>query len=120
MTKPILAEYGNYTDSSNMLNGPGISPGSDPVYTLEKIISNVIGILTIISIIYFVIQIILTGFSMISSQGDAKLLETSKKRLTYNIIGLCIVILAYAIGSLIASLFGMDSIFNLSTSLPLN
>ncbi|MFA6184544.1 MAG: hypothetical protein WCT51_02610 [Candidatus Shapirobacteria bacterium] len=97
------------------LTGPGIKPGSNSVSTLEKIISSVIGILTLVGVIYFTIQIILAGYKLIASQGDPKEFESGKKRLTTNIIGLAVIVLAYGLGALIASLLGMSSIFDLST-----
>jgi len=97
------------------LTGPGIKPGSSPVSTLENIISSVIGILTIVGVVYFTIQIILAGFSLMASKGDPKEFESSKKRLTINIIGLIVIVVAYGLGALIASLLGMNSIFDLST-----
>ncbi|MDD2225392.1 MAG: hypothetical protein PHP97_04520 [Candidatus Shapirobacteria bacterium] len=99
------------------LTGPGIAvtSGADSISTLEKIISSIIGILTIVGVIYFTIQIILAGFSLIASQGDPKEFQSSKKRLTTNVIGLVIIIIAYGLGALIASLLGMNSIFDLST-----
>jgi hypothetical protein len=97
------------------LTGPGIQPGADSVSTLEKIISSIIGILTTVGVIYFTLQIILAGFSLIASKGDPKEFEASKKRLTTNIIGLVIIVVAYGLGALIASLLGMSSIFDLST-----
>lgn len=99
------------------LTGPGIPVSSQAgaVTILEKIISSIIGILTIVGVVYFTIQIILAGFSLIASQGDPKEFQTSKKRLTTNVIGLVIIIIAYGLGALIASLLGMSSIFDLST-----
>lgn len=99
------------------ITGPGIqtSGGSESITQLEKIISTIIGVLTVIGVIYFVIQIILSGYALITSQGDPKQLDTAKKRLTNNIIGLALIVLAYGLGSLIAKLLGMDNIFSLST-----
>lgn len=100
------------------LKGPGISPGANQAATvpiLEKIISNILAILTIVATIFFVIQIILAGFSIISSQGDPKNLESAKKRLTFNVIGLAIVVLAYGLGALITSLLGISNVFDLTT-----
>lgn len=99
------------------LTGPGITvtSGADSISTLEKIISSIIGILTVVGVIYFTIQIILAGFSLIASQGDPKEFQTSKKRLTTNVIGLVIIVIAYGLGALIASLLGMSNIFDLST-----
>lgn len=97
------------------LTGPGISANNQTaVSTLERIISTVLGVMTIVGIIYFTLQIILAGFSLIASQGDPKELQANKKRLTNNIVGLLVVVLAYGIGALIASLLGIPNIFNLT------
>ncbi|HPT66140.1 MAG TPA: hypothetical protein PK257_02400 [Candidatus Woesebacteria bacterium] len=104
---------------ANVLEGPGIQPISDSTGgsagQIEKIISAVIGILTLVGVIYFTIQIIMAGIAMISSQGDPKELESAKKRLTTNLLGLAIIVIAYGLGALIASLLGMNSIFDLTT-----
>lgn len=105
ITKKILA----YS-----LSGPGIQPGADPVSSVERILSNLIAFLTVVAVIFFVVQIILAGFSFISSNGDPKLIDTSKKKLTFSIIGLVIVVLAYALTALLSKLLGLGNIFDLS------
>ncbi len=97
------------------LKGPGIQIVNNPVSTLEAIISKVIGILTIIGAVYFIIQIIISGFSFMSSQGDPKALDISKKKITNNILGLAIIILAYGFGALITTLLGINNVFDLKT-----
>ena len=99
----------------NKLSGLGIQPTSNSALQLENIISAIIGLLTVIGVIYFTIQIILAGFSMMSSQGDPKELESGKKRLTTNVLGLAIIIIAYGLGALISTLLGMNNIFDLQT-----
>lgn len=104
---------------SYTLGGPGITTptGGNSVTTLESIISTGIGLLTLIGIIYFVVHIILAGYSLISAQGDPKELETSKKRITYNVIGLAIIAIAYGIALLIGSILGLGNFFNLGSIL---
>lgn len=99
------------------LEGLGIKPtgGEGSVTQLEKIISSAIGLMTVFGVIFFTVQIILAGFSMMTSQGDPKELETGKKRLTNNVLGLAIIVLAYGLGALITNLLGIKDIFNLQT-----
>lgn len=97
------------------LTGRGIQPDANPTGQLERILSAVIGMLTLAGVIFFTIQIILAGFSMISSQGEPKELESAKKRLTTNVLGLAIIIIAYGLGALISTLLGMNNIFDLTT-----
>lgn len=102
-------------ETSYPLTGPGVATSkAESVGQLEKLISSAIGILTIFGAIYFTIQIILSGFSMISSQSDPKELETGKKRLTNNILGLAIIVLAYGLAALLTKLLGIDNVFNLN------
>jgi hypothetical protein len=98
------------------LEGPGIKPtgGEESVHQLESIISSVIGIMTIVGVIYFTIQIILAGYSLIASHGDPKELQTGTKRLTNGVMGLAIIVLAYGLGALITNLLGMSNVFDLT------
>jgi hypothetical protein len=98
------------------LQGPGIQPidKTSSVTKLESIFSSVIGILTIVGVIYFVIQIILAGYSLIASHGDPKELQTGTKRLTNGVMGLAIVALAYGLGALISNLLGINDVFDLT------
>jgi hypothetical protein len=93
--------------------GPGIAV-TDPTTQLEKIISQGIGILTIIAVIFFSIQIIFAGYSFISAEGDSKKLEEARGSITNGILGLFIVIVAIGLGSLLASLFGIQNPLNLN------
>ena len=102
---------------SHLLQGPGIQPGNDSITTLESIISKIIGVLTIVATIFFVIQIILAGYSIISTSGDTKDLDTAKKKLTFGVIGLAIVVAAYGLGALITGLLGIENVFSLKTIL---
>lgn len=108
----------NHKYLSYQLNmGTGISApdGASAVTALEGIISKIIGVLTIVATIYFVIQIILAGYSIISTGGDPKDLESAKKRLTFGVIGLAIVVIAYGLGALITGLLGINNVFDLKT-----
>ena len=91
----------------------GLQPATDGVVELDKIISNAIGILTLVAFIYFVIQIILAGYTFISGQGDEKKVASARKRLTDGILGITIVVLAFGITALLASLMGLGNIFDI-------
>jgi len=91
------------------ITGPGVDPRGNGVLAMEKIVGQVIGILTIVAVIYFIIQIILGGYAFISAQGDEKAVEAARHRLTDGILGLTIVIVAVGLGSLIATLAGINN-----------
>lgn len=99
------------------IKGPGIDPNKygTGTQTLEKIISQVFGVLTIVAIIYFAFQIIIAGYNFISAEGDEKKMETARKTLTNGILGIVIVVVAVGLVSLIASLAGMPNVLDLNT-----
>lgn len=99
------------------ISGPGINPGTNGTLALEKIVSQVIGIMTIVAVIYFAIQIIIAGYNFISSEGDEKKMEMARKTLTNGILGVVVVVVAVGLVSLIATLAGIPNILNLDTML---
>lgn len=95
------------------ITGPGI-PVTDGASQLEKIISTVIGALTIIAFIFFAFQIIFAGYSFLSSQGDAAKLKAARDRLTQGILGITIVVIAFGVTAFLGKLLGLQYVFNLS------
>jgi hypothetical protein len=106
-------------DKAFTFTGPGTPPtsGIDATLKLEKIVSQVIGLLTLVAVIYFAIQIILAGFGYISSEGDKGKAETARKRITDGILGLFIVVIAIGFGSLLAKLLGLQNPFDINAAL---
>ena len=89
-------------------------PGGTPTSQVENILSQVIGFLTVVGVIYFAIQIILAGYSFLSSQGDKAKLEEARKRITNGILGLTIIVIAVGISALLANLLGIQDIFDIN------
>lgn len=101
------------------LEGPGIVPDlTNPAKPAENLISQIIGILTIVAVIFFIFQIIFAGYAMISSQGDPKKIEVGHSRLTNGILGLTIVVVALGVGVFIASLLGINDPLNIQNLIP--
>jgi hypothetical protein len=101
------------------LEGPGLAPDAvNPAKPLESLISQIIGILTIVGVIYFIFQIILAGYSFISAQGDKNKIEAARSRLTNGILGLTIVVVALGIGAFIATLLGIKDPLNIQNLVP--
>jgi len=71
-------------------------------------ISIIIGLLTIIAGIWFLFQVIIAGFQWLSSSGDKASIENARNKLTHSVIGLVIVVMAFAIISIIGNLLGIE------------
>ena len=93
--------------------GPFGGLGSEPdvgtaVGYFTQIISNIIGVITIIAGIWFVFMFIMGGFSFLTAGGDSKKMGEATAKITTALIGLIVVVSAYAIISLIGALLGFD------------
>ena len=80
----------------------------------SKFISSVIGLMTIIAIIWFVFLIMGGAISIITSGGDKQALESAKKKISSGIIGLVVTVLAIFIIQLIGAIIGIPDILNVS------
>lgn len=75
---------------------------------LNKILSGIIGFLTIVAALWFFIQFILAGFAWISAGGDKAAIETARNKITNALIGLIIVAAAWVIIGVLGTIFGID------------
>ncbi len=73
-----------------------------------KIISNIIGILTLIAGIWFIFQFITGAFSIMSASGDPKKMGEASAKIRSAVIGLVVVVVAYALMSLLGKILGFD------------
>ena len=96
--------------------GPGTgslaNPGSGAVEIFTNFISGVIGVLTIVAILWAIFTIIMGAISIISSGGDKQALETARKKITMGIIGLVVVITALFLIEIVAYFLGIKDILN--------
>lgn len=56
------------------------------------------------------LMLIMAGFNLLTSAGDAKKLETGKQRLTQAIIGIILIIVAYWLVQIVGIIFGVTEI----------
>ncbi len=74
----------------------------------ETVISTVIGIMTIAGMLWFMAQLIIGALGWVSAGGDAKRLEAARGRITNAIVGLTIVVAAWAIIGIIGTILGLE------------
>ena len=109
-TDNLLAQVG--TDIGNIGEGPGFGPFSfenigNPMERIATIISTIIGFITVVAGIYFMFQFFIGGFGWLASSGDKSRLQEAQNRLSHAVIGLIIVVAAYAIMSIMQAVTGL-------------
>jgi len=88
---------------------------TNPVTATENYISLIIGILTVVAVLFFAIQTILAGYSFFNTKGDPKLMQIAREKITYNLLGLVIVVIAYGLTAFVANILGLGNIFDLNS-----
>jgi len=72
------------------------------------IISRIIGVMTIIAGIWFIFQFISGGYNYMAAGGDQQKMTNATKRITNSLIGLVVVVAAYAVMSLLGAILGFN------------
>ncbi len=98
--------------SLGQIGGAGLGPfgesAGDGITGITKLVSSVIGIMTVAAGIWFLFQFIIGGFNWINAGGDKAKLQSARDRLTNSLIGLIIVVASWAILALVSVFFGFD------------
>ena len=88
--------------------GTGASSAVNAFTLFTATISTAIGVVTISAGLFFMAQVFSGSFLWLTSGGDKQALENAKKRLTHAIIGLLLIVLSYALISIIGLIFGIN------------
>jgi len=87
------------------------SPGQDPESVVNLLGSSVNAIITFLFIgafLFFFIMLIWGGINFILSGGDKEKTAKAKEKLTAAVIGIVVVLLAFALVNLISYIFGVN------------
>lgn len=82
--------------------------GEKATETFVNAISNIIGFLTAVAIIFFLFQFFLGAITWISAGGDKAKIEQARSKLTNALVGIVIVITALVLVSAVGALLGVN------------
>jgi len=85
------------------LGSQGIKEAAE---ALTGIISRIIGVMTIIAGIWFIFQFIIAAYGFMAAGGDQQKMANATKKITSSLIGLVVVVVSYAVMSLLGTLLG--------------
>lgn len=105
--------------SLGTIGGDGLGPfatNPDAHSAISRIISSIIGVMTIAAGVWFLLQFSVGGFNWINAGGDKAKLQAARDKLTNAFVGLLVVVAGWAILALAGTFFGVD--FTLTDGLP--
>ena len=79
-----------------------------PFDNLGEILSSLLNIAYILAGVFFLIQVLIGGIAWINAGGDPKAMESARGRITNAVIGLVIVVAAFAITIIVTTVFGVN------------
>ncbi len=85
--------------------GTGVEAVGGPI---AQFVSNLLGFITGLAGIMFLIYLIFAGLSWVSSGGDKGKVEAARNQMTQAALGLVVVIAAYAIAGVVGRVLGLD------------
>lgn len=112
--KPLIAATDLGTIGGNQGFGPwgNIAAAGSGVAEAARIftftLSRLIGILTVIAGIWFIFNFIAGALSFLSAGGSEEGIKKATAKITQSLIGLVVVVAAYAIISLLGALLGFE------------
>jgi hypothetical protein len=111
---PLLTQLGSFRPvSSNWTQNSDTRQGV--LKNLESFISAVLGLITVVAGIYFIVNFLLAALSWTTAGGDSGKVSAARDRMIQSTIGLIVVVGGYAIVGLIGAVVGLDILNPAST-----
>lgn len=107
IVKPVHAgsiNLGPVTGVGKFQENAATNPGT----TLELFISTMVGVLTVVSGLAFLLYFLLGGLTWITAGGDKANTSKAQKQMTDAAIGLIVVVVSYFIAGVIGTVLGFD------------
>jgi len=81
--------------------------------SISAIVSKAFPFIFALAGVGLLLMIIAAGFTLMTSAGDAKKMESGKNRLTFAILGFLVIFTAFWVVQLFGTMFGVDPITNI-------
>ncbi len=108
----LLAQSGQPLGNIGSGNGFGllnnVPSGTDALNKIARVVSTIIGLMTLVAGIFFFFQLITASFNWMSASGDKSKLEKAQLQMIQSLTGLIIVVAAFAVASIIGTVLGLD------------
>jgi hypothetical protein len=88
--------------------GEGAAGGVKALTALTTILSSVIGIMTVVAGIWFLINFVIGGINWISAGSDKNTLQSAQQRIQNAFVGLLIVVIGWTVLALAGQFLGYD------------
>ena len=106
MTQKLAQNLGTFDPPSTAFS-VGSATDKTALSNLEKMISNLIGLITVMGSLLFITYFILAGFKWLTAGGDSGRVQKARDQMIQAVMGLVLIIASYSIIGLIGTVFGL-------------
>lgn len=107
MSQLAQANFGQGLQATSPLS-QGSSEGTQALTNIETIVSNVIGALTVVAGIFFLLYFVIAAIKWVTAGGDSGKVQKARDEMVQGVIGLVVVVMAYAVVGLIGTVVGIN------------
>ncbi|MGD9129403.1 MAG: hypothetical protein PVJ09_02875 [Candidatus Woesebacteria bacterium] len=101
-------DFGTGFEPPSTAYSEGSTTQEGAIKNLELFLSNLIGFLTILASLFFLVYFFVASFQWVTSGGDSGKAQKARDRMLQGALGLIIIIAAYSIIGLIGKIVGLD------------
>lgn len=106
--KLAQTSLGGFKPVGNNVINQGSNSNTQVLTNLELFISQLLGLLTVVASIFFIVNMMLAALNWVTAGGDSGKIQKARDAMIQNVIGLIIVVGSYAIIGLIGSIVGLQ------------
>ncbi len=106
--KLAQTSLGSFKPVGNNVINKGSNSNTQVLKNLELFISQILGILTVVASLFFIVNMILAAVNWITAGGDSGKISKARDAMVQNTIGLIIVVASYGLIGLIGSVVGLQ------------
>jgi hypothetical protein len=104
----LLAQFGSGFQPPSDAYSANSNTSAGALSNLETFLSTLIGVITVIGSIFFIVNFLLASLAWITAAGDSGKIQSARDRMLQSTIGLIVVVGAYGIVGLIGTIVGLD------------
>ena len=93
---------------AGLLGGSDSAEDGNALTNLETIISRLIGALTVLASIFFIVYFVLGAFTWVTAGGDASKIQKSRDQMVQGVMGMIVIVISYAVVGMIGTVIGID------------
>ena len=88
----------------------GVQLGENVLGTVATVLSNIIGSLTVLGGLFFVVYFFMGAFKWITAGGDSGKIEKARDQMIQGVLGLLVMVISYSLIGILSRVIGLDLI----------